>query len=615
MPKPEPAFSTTDAQRLTTCLDGIADDASELRWAALDQLRYFCDGANAALLEAIGGKRFPTLAVLVELLDTAARLGGPIAVRKCVDVRQRVPVGLVVQLLECLLCNATSNLKPFLKMPNGIKNLVTTLSHYEDLIYDAEGPDILDRACNVLSYCTFYHPASAASIFIAADGVAVVTRMLNAAITHYTRTLARPGTALPSRPMPLSGSSAQWDSLTGNICELVSNVSSANSQAQKAFTQGGALRSLIDLVPLLTTTRSMTVAQGQPSLTFATEQVLLAAATLVWCTPQSQTMLLEAGTIVSALAPPRPHPPPRPNAPRAPPLVSSLSSFISALSSFISALSSFFSAPSRPQDACLKYIDQSAAASAPASSNLDNGEAHHEAHPTPDTIVSQACLLLVLNSQLENKPMQSSVLQRAEKVSSRAAKAGHTHELRSELAALYTLHQEMFEAIEHIRLNHYHSDEVVKSLKLLARSLPSKGEAPYLLVHMHGTQTLELMIRCVSNIDEEVLSHACLACLQRCMQVLTTTPRLLPHRCSRMRASRATRSYSARRPRASSSFASKASLSSPSACATTTPTSRPPRCASYACSRPSRRTRATRCAPRRCCCRCCALSKRTQPTT
>ena len=118
----------------------------------------------------------------------------------------------------------------------------------------------------------------------------------------------------------------------------------------------------------------------------------------------------------------------------------------------------------------------------------------------------------MLNSQLENKPMQSSVLQRAEKVSSRAAKAGHTHELRSELAALYTLHQEMFEAIEHIRLNHYHSDEVVKSLKLLARSLPSKGEAPYLLVHMHGTQTLELMIRCVSNIDEEVLSHACLAC-------------------------------------------------------------------------------------------------------
>ena len=97
--------------------------------------------------------------------------------------------------------------------------------------------------------------------------------MLNAATTHYTRTLARPGTALPSRPTPLSGSSAQWDSLTGNICELVSNVASANADAQKAFTQGGALRSLIELVPILTSARAMTVAQGQPSLTFATEQV------------------------------------------------------------------------------------------------------------------------------------------------------------------------------------------------------------------------------------------------------------------------------------------------------------------------------------------------------
>lgn len=73
-------------------------------------------------------------------------------------------------------------------------------------------------------------------------GVAVVTRMLNAATTHYTRTLARPGTALPSRPQPLSGSSAQWDSLTGNICELVSNVASANSDAQRAFTQVRVLR-------------------------------------------------------------------------------------------------------------------------------------------------------------------------------------------------------------------------------------------------------------------------------------------------------------------------------------------------------------------------------------
>ena len=35
----------------------------------------------------------------------------------------------------------------------------------------------------------------------------------------------------------------------------------------------------------------MTVAHGQSSLTFATEQVLLAAATLVWCTAASQIRL------------------------------------------------------------------------------------------------------------------------------------------------------------------------------------------------------------------------------------------------------------------------------------------------------------------------------------
>ena len=164
-----PTLSASDAQRLQDCLDGLVSMSGN-RWAALDQLRYFCDGANAALLEAIGGKRFPTLSVLLDLLDVAAELGGPIVVRTQASENMRVPVGLVVQLLECLLCNATSNLKPFLKEPNGVKNLVGTLAHYEELMYDSEGPDLLDRACNVLCYCTFYHPTNAASIFFAADG-------------------------------------------------------------------------------------------------------------------------------------------------------------------------------------------------------------------------------------------------------------------------------------------------------------------------------------------------------------------------------------------------------------------------------------------------------------
>ena len=122
------------------------------------------------LLEAIGGKQFSTVRVLLQLLDTATEQGGPIAVRSARET-QRVPVDMVVELLECLLCNATANLKPFLKTANGVKNLVGTLSHYEEVMYDAElGPEILDRACNILCYCTFYHPSNAASIFLAADG-------------------------------------------------------------------------------------------------------------------------------------------------------------------------------------------------------------------------------------------------------------------------------------------------------------------------------------------------------------------------------------------------------------------------------------------------------------
>lgn len=165
-----PVLNASDAQRLSTVLDGIADASSKDRWAYLDQLRYFCEGADTQLLEAIGGKRFSTQPVLLQLLDTANSLGGPIAVRSAPE-QSAVPVGLVVQLLESLLCNATSNLKPFLKSTNGVKNLIATMAHYEELMYDAEtGPEILDRACNILCYCTFYHPTSATAIFVAADG-------------------------------------------------------------------------------------------------------------------------------------------------------------------------------------------------------------------------------------------------------------------------------------------------------------------------------------------------------------------------------------------------------------------------------------------------------------
>ena len=52
-----------------------------------------------------------------------------------------------------------------------------------------------------------------------------MARLLQCSHAHYTRTLARPGTAYTSRPPP-EGPSGKWDSLCGNCCELVANVAS-----------------------------------------------------------------------------------------------------------------------------------------------------------------------------------------------------------------------------------------------------------------------------------------------------------------------------------------------------------------------------------------------------
>ena len=183
-------LNAADAQRLQSVLDSITDESSAQRWAALDQLRYFCDGADTMLLEAIGGKKFSTLAVLLQLLDMATEMGGPIAVRTAPE-HHRVPVGLVISLIECLLCNATSNLKPFLKNAAGVKNLVSLVSFHEELMFAEHGPEILDRACNILCYCTFYHPSSATAAFTAVDGACPVPTCYRP-VRSITISLARP---------------------------------------------------------------------------------------------------------------------------------------------------------------------------------------------------------------------------------------------------------------------------------------------------------------------------------------------------------------------------------------------------------------------------------------
>ena len=226
----KPTLGASDSARLTSCLDAIADGRDASRWSALEQLLYFCDGADTPLLEAIGGKRFKTLAVLVGLLSQMDELGGPIQVRSAPEP-QRVPVQLVLRLLESLLCNAPNNLKPFLKTKDGVRLLITVIARLDSLVHDPEGLTLIDQACNLLCFCTFHLPELATTQFVAAGGVPAVARLLQCSHAHYTRTHARPGTAYTTRPPP-EGPPGKWDSLCGNCCELVANVASAHEEAR-----------------------------------------------------------------------------------------------------------------------------------------------------------------------------------------------------------------------------------------------------------------------------------------------------------------------------------------------------------------------------------------------
>ena len=486
---PQPLLNSSDTARLTDCLARIEqeDDAS-LRWEALDQLRYFCDGADIPLLEVIGGKKFSTLAVLVQLLQLAEELGGPAALRDAPPAH-RVPLGLVLRLLETLMCNATANLKPFLKTKDGVRLLIAVLARRDALVGmpDGEGLAILDHACNLLCYLTFHHPETAAAQFMAADGIAAASRVLECVRAHYARTLARPGSALPSRPPP-EAPPALWDSLAADACELVANVASAHKgvgegggnaagAASHEFTRSGALKSLAEMLPLLLGGR----ARSMEGHAFVAEQLLLAVSAVVWCAPKAANVLLE-GRGIDAL--------------------------LNAMGALHGRLRDAERDGGTPHDG--GALDSPSVASPLGGGSGGALGGGSKAALTPSQWrIYQATLLVVLNAQLENRPMQDAV----------AARLARTPELLAHLTALGATYYAMIDACEHIRLNHFHADEVVKALLLLSRALCSDKETPYLLLHMHGTQTLELLLRCLSNIDEEVLRHACdaLYCLiSRC---------------------------------------------------------------------------------------------------
>jgi len=64
------------------------------------------------------------------------------------------PLPIVLQLLEALLCTATHNLRPFLKLDGGVKHLARCLRAIDTLAHSLE-PDaatlwLVDRACGIL---------------------------------------------------------------------------------------------------------------------------------------------------------------------------------------------------------------------------------------------------------------------------------------------------------------------------------------------------------------------------------------------------------------------------------------------------------------------------------
>ena len=206
-------------------------------------------------------------------------------------------------------------------------------------------------------------------------------------------------------------------------------MSSASATAQRALALGGALRTILDLLPLFTGKSVPT----DTSHTWVAEELLLAASKLIWCLPRAQTMLLDGETLNNLL-----------------------------------------------RSVSLSY---------------DRIMSPNEAATQHDIVVYQATVLLLLNAKLENKPMQNEVGEAMNRLT-------HGSEIATHLSTLASVYYQLFDTCEHINLNHFHSDEVMEGLRLVTRLLSSEEEAPYLFVHMNGR--LDLLMRCLSNIDEEV---------------------------------------------------------------------------------------------------------------
>ncbi|KAG8469684.1 hypothetical protein KFE25_006139 [Diacronema lutheri] len=451
-PAAEDAADERVTAKIRAVLAAIALKGSDERWEAVARLRLFCEGASSAEeLEEIGSKKWPTLRTLVELLDELS--GAPGA-----DAAEARALDDVVWLLECLLCSVTLNHKLFLKQPRGIPLLLGVLERAPLLA--TSRLRVLECVASTLCCLTFHHCRACQQI-LDADGcaaLAAATRAcLDAPAANGTDAQPQPS---PPRRAPGALVESAHERLCCSLFELVINMCSMMPQAQAACEATGLfalfVRKASDAIRALPEPDERTPADGAGAAALRSaassillEQLLLALNSVVWCCERNQRLLCEQTAALDAL---------------------------------LAHVFIWYS-----------WTTQSRA----------NGSLR------PPSYLGS--LLVLLGAQLDNEAVIGAVARTAHETTlpRLVSRRGSPLARICPLADFVTLHHLLLDQLLDIRHNHQHAEVVADALGNARRLVRHCAEGHYLFVHMHGSLSVEMLLRCLGNVDEGVLDAAC----------------------------------------------------------------------------------------------------------
>ncbi|KAJ1619089.1 hypothetical protein T492DRAFT_1088329 [Pavlovales sp. CCMP2436] len=464
----EPLALILSKVRAVICV--IADRESAERWEAVARLRLFCEGATSSEeLEEIGSRKVNTLKVLVELLEELSPALGT-------NTTKAQVLEDVVWLLERLLCSVTLNHKILLKQTKAITLLLHVLARASVLrapVLHGGSMGPLEPAANVLC-CLTFHSSRACHQVIDANGceaIAAATRACLGVPAGKGAGGAQPKQqpAGPVSPPALGRRNSlvapDRERLACSLFELVVNLCSMLPQAQDACEATGlfalfldraatAVRALPDPPPVSTAdpagsaAAEADLAHASAGVSIVTEQLLLALNSVVWCNQRNQTLLCESETLDALLA-----------------------------HVFV----------------WYSWTTQSGA---------------HRSRLPPSYLAS---LLVVLGAQLDNETVIGAVARTAHErtLPALAARLGGALPRLCPLADFVTLHHLLLDQLLDIRHNHQHAEVVAEALGNARWLVRHCSESHYLFVHMHGALSVEMLLRCLGNVDETVLDAAC----------------------------------------------------------------------------------------------------------